>query len=351
MEYTPNQNGRKTAIIVGVVLAVLLVLLITSIFLFVNVSVLEPEDTETDYVPQTLDEEDMQTEEEAKDQQVSLTIDDFVDYVTAQGDWIYYSYTERGILAVTRISADGAEEQRTEVEWKGWWPMLTAFEVTDEGHFLFLLHEFGGEEEVYYYVKYNTNTGEVSYQNISDVFSFDVETTWVSRAIFDRAGNLFIMLFDEEVIYVFDQNRHFHGHVDLGEFWVMNASRARDGQVLLHGMDDNFEWVLKGIDLETNTLTEPISFLDTNRRIWNIYSAQSSAQFDLFLDLEADGVYHLYGFNMGTGALTFLLNWDEIGILPDFSDEVFFLENGRIAVLQRHFERDRFWSELTIFTP
>ena len=84
--------------------------------------------------------------------------------------------------------------------------MISAFTVTNEGNFLFLLDEFEEDSEVYYYVKYDVITSEVRYQNISDTFSFDIASTWIAEALFDQVGNLFVVPFEAGLTYIFDSN-------------------------------------------------------------------------------------------------------------------------------------------------
>jgi len=354
-----NSKNQATAIIVIIIISALLALLITAIILFIDITVAERAEDggEIAHTPLPLEPDIPPIEPTLSpippdDGEVRIELEAFISHATAQGDWLYFSDAERDLITVARLSSDGTQEQRTEIEWHGWWPMISAFAVTEEGDFLFLIREWNDDDvEAYYYVTYHVAESTLTYQNISDPLSFDMDTVWITDALFDSAGNLFIYLWDEDVVYIVDYTGNFHAQIDVDGFRISHTFRARDGQVFFMGMDPSFEWVLKGIDLDTNALTAPIYFHESAMWIWNAYSAQIGSQFDLYVDLEEDGVYKLHGYNMATGELTFLFNWEDTEVLPDWGDSVLFLENGRVAVLQRHSERDRFWSELIVFTP
>ena len=358
-----DMQPRKTqsaAIIVIITLLVLITLLVILAFRFISVTVIEPTITEPEtetgyayvpvpeppdeYIPEPPDETDTREE-------VRLEMEDFIDNITVQGNSIYYSHSGWDIITVVRVSADGTEEQKTEIEWDSWGPWISTFEVTSDGYFLFLLHEFEEDGEVYYFARYNVAQSTMIYQNISDQLSIDMNTTWIHTAAFDADGNIFIHIPDEDKIYILDRDGIYSGQIDLDDFWVADAFQARDGQVILLGRDETFDLVLKGIDLETNTLTNITTFPSHLMWLWGAYSGHNSTRFDLYIDFEYNDIEGLYGYNIQTGELTFLFDWEEIGILPDWDNDIVFLENGQVAVLQRHSTRNRFWAELIIFTP
>jgi len=354
MAEVSNKKNETTAIIVIIIIIALLVLLLAGVFLFIrNIALGElvaMVDDGNTAISQQQGTEDTQTIEPAlpTDEEVRMELDSFAQNAAVRGDWIYFGYAERDQVAVTRLSDDGTQIDRTVLEWDSWWPMISVFDVTEEGDFLFLLRAFRDDMEAYYYVKYNVAENRLIYQNISDQLSFDMTTVWITDALFDSAGNLIIHLWDEEVLYVVDDHGNFLARIDLEAFRFSHLFRARDGQVFLLGMDDSFEWALKGIDLDHSTLTAPQYIHESVTWIWNAYSAQIGSSFDLYVDLDEHG---FHGYDMETGELTLLFYWEDIGIITDWGDDVLMLENGRVAVIQRHSERDRLWSELIIFTP
>jgi len=354
----PDRNNQTAAIIVIAIVVILLALIVVLALQFINVSVVDPEITEprveTEHVPALPPEIEDDPEPPAIvdiQDEVRLTIEEFISPISVQGDGLYYSYTDWNVIAVVRVSTDGAETQRTEIEWESWGPWISAFEVTHDGYFLFLLHDFDDDEAVYYFVRYNTSDSTLTYQNISDQLSLDMNTVWIHTAAFDTEGNVFLHMPDEDTIYILDRNGIYRGYVDLGDFWVAEAFQARDGQVILLGRDENFDLALKGINLETNLLTRVTTFDSSLMWLWGAYSGQHSTAFDLFLDFEYGDAYGLFGYNIATRELTFLFDWEEIEILPDWDNDIVFLEDGLVAVLQNHSTRQRFWSELIIFTP
>jgi len=360
MENSPARNSRTGAVIAIIIVIILLVLLIVLAFRLINVTVIEPTAAEVEMdieplpapEPEIIDEYIPESPAEIYPQdEVRLSIEEFIDTIAVQGDGIYYSYTGWNFIAVTRISADGTEEQRIEIEWDSWEPWINAFEVTSDGNFLFLLHEFEEDGEIVYFLRYNAADSTLTYQNISDQLSLDLNTLWIHTIVFDADGNIFLHVPDNDTIYILDREGIYRGRVDLGDFWVAEAFQIRDGQIALLGRDEDFDLVLKGIDLEANTLTEITAFDPALMWLWGAYSGQNSTEFDLFLDFEYDDVYGLYGYNIQTGELTFLFDWEETGIIPDWDTDIVFMEDDRVAALQRHSTRNRFWSELIIFTP
>jgi len=358
MAEIPNKKNQTTAIVVIIIIIALLALLITAAVVAVSridFSAIEQVVTDIVDTPQPQETEIPAIEPTppmpSSGAEVRIELDTFVHNATARGDWIYVSDAERDVIVVTRMHNDGIQTELTTIEWSGWWPLISAFEVTEEGDFLFLIRKFLDDVEAYYYVRYHVADSMLTYQNISDPLSFDMDEVWIIDALFDSAGNLFIYLWEEDMVYIVDSAGNFFAQIDVDGFRISHTFRARDGRVFFMGMDPSFEWVLKGIDLNTNALTIPISFHESAMWIWNAYSTQIGSQFDLYVDLEEDGIYRLHGYDIATGELTFLFNWEDTEVLPNWGDVVLFLENGRVAVVQRHSERDRFWSELIIFTP
>jgi len=355
----PDRNNQTAAIVVIIIVVILLALLVVLAFQFINVRVIEEpgvveieRDVQSTPEPELPDEYIPALPAETDDPaEVRITIEDhFIGNVAVLGNSIYYSYTYisegQNLIVVTRLGADGTEEQRTTIEWGSWSFWDHTFEITRDGDFLFLALEFEEDEEVYYFIRYNTADSALTYQKISDQLPIDLRETWIHTAAFDADGNIFLYLPEEDIIYILDRDGVYRGQVDVSDFWFTDVFQVRDGQLVLFGSDENFDLVLMGIDLSTNTLTR-ISTFESSLWAWGAYSGQNSKEFDLFIDFE----YELYGYNIQTGELTFLLDWEEIGIFPDWGSDILFLENGQIAVLERHSTRHNFWAELIIFTP
>ena len=370
MEGVPKRNNQIAAVVVIGIIAVLLVVLVVLAVFLIDVSVVEPTAAGTEYLPYEYEyqedeaqpeEIDLPVEEEPRPrmEDVHLTIEAFVSDVTARGDGIYYIYSRWDTLLVTRISADGLEERNTEIEWEERnWPFIIAFEVTAEGDFLFILRDFGDfldpdREENYYFLRYRAGDSTITYQNISDELSLNMDTAFIDTVAFDAEENVFIILRNADVAYILDPNGRYRSYIELDDLWVANAFQARDGHVILLGRDSVGDLVLKGVDLETNTLVIHTTFCLSLLWLWEAYSGQNSTEFDIlidFMDFDDDS-YGLYGFNIETGELSLLFDWEDFDVLPNWDNDILFLQDGRIAVFQRYNTRARFWTELRIFTP
>jgi len=383
MTDTPAPKGNKTVIIVIVVLVVALIALIAvAVALFVNVSVAEPRDIEIKEEPPIaeLDEPRIETsedvsssEEEGNDtsqpggDSISLTIEEHVLASAMQGDGIYLLSGASGALTVIRVSTEDGDMQTMEIPWGEWWPWVEAFSVTDDGNFLFLFLEYDLDtgQEIYLLAEYDATTGDLTYQDVTAAMGIDPMEDWVASAIFDPAGNLIFSEWSadgDEAFFVLGRDGSFRGEVDLEGFSFWPPVRARDGQMVMLGWgaswDDAFGNVLREIDADTVSLSEEVLFSDSDLhtdssrlRMWSIYGAEPGAPFDLYVDVTIEGEHILHGFDLATGELTLLFDWEELAVVPDWGDDVFFLANRRIAVLEHLNRRDNFWAELTIFMP
>jgi len=367
-------------VIIGLVVAIIALVVIV-VALFLNVSANEAREAELreEIEITTIDDDPPEPtatpepdREEADDEvtpetygdTVTVTVDIHVEESAIQGDGIYLLSTDREELTVTRISTAGGDVETITVPWSGWWPWIEAFSVTDDGTFLFLALEFDidTDEDIYLLAEYDVTTGTLTYQDVTAALHINPDDPWLASAVFDLVGNLIYSVWDddmEELFFVLGRDGSSRGEIELGEFATFQSpARMRDGQMVLFGRDQSEERrgdSLMGIDIETASLSDEL-FLndrDTRMTIWQTYSAASDSPFDLYVDMMMMGAGNiiLYGLDLAAGELTPLFDWEELEIIPDWGDMVFFLADGRLAIVERQSQRDNFWADVTIFMP
>ena len=309
--------------------------------------------------------------------------------VVTQGGWAYYCRAEDGEILVGRLSTDGTHEILIEHPWDWEWPMILGFDVTEEGDFLFFIEDWewddsffddwdeeawenldpeddeawealwdemswGDESRTYLYVRYHAATETFTVIDVTETLGLDDGTAWMEGTFFDSEGNLAVTVFKEEgmAIYILGGDGALRGVIEEG--WV-ELARTRDGRIVSaeSDWDANFQniWTFREIDMSRGDWGEPLSVLQEDGWLWEKFSAPRDALFDLFLDFRSDGGAFLYGFNMETGELTRLFNWEDRETSDSPLEWVGGITGDGSVVIYRWLDSgDRFWTELRILT-
>ena len=275
-----------------------------------------------------------------EDENLLLSIAGAVGGAALLGNRIYFSYVERGAywnIVVEGVTPGGASLRQTSLPWGETWPVILGFSATQEGNFLFLILELHEGGETLFLAEYDTQAGTFRPRDITHLLSEASEQLWVSRVLFDSAGNLvFSAVIDgETALYILGRDGRLRGRVELDLIEGGQLAKTGCGRIFSQSRGPGERGgVLTEIDMERGVQGNAFPFLNYGDWAWEIHSAKPNAPFDLYFELEEDGVRSLFGFRLATGERELLFTWGTEGLYPRRGDLIRFLADGRIVLFQ-----------------
>ncbi|MCL2568518.1 MAG: hypothetical protein FWE12_03650 [Oscillospiraceae bacterium] len=285
-----------------------------------------------------------------------LIVDGFVDGAIYEDGWIIFCFARRShpysTLFVEWISPDGDMGEVLEIPWRSTTvPHIIGFDITEEGHFQFLVRDQGWYTrpglDVLIHAVYDRAGDVVSAPRVMELDLEARDFDWIQRVLFLPSGDmvLHVIEWDWDMLYILspDGTLRSEQEVDFGHLAML-----RDGRVVF--LADGLR-VLDPVSGRLGDLISDTAVLEWDT-VWDMHAAPLWSEFDLYVDITGRDTYDwIYGYHLDTGALTPILSWGVAGFVPDEVDDIIvILPDRRIAVF-REIGSVRIYTELFVFTP
>ena len=292
-----------------------------------------------------------------EDENTLLSIEGAIGGAALLGNRIYYTYVERGAawnIVIEGVTPGGATLRETSLPWGETWPIILGFSAIQGGNFLFLILELHEGGQTLFYAEYDAQTGVLRPRDITPLLPEASEQFWVSRVLFDSAGNLvFSATIDgETALYIVGRDGRLRGRVDLDLIEGGQLAKTGCGRIFSQNRGPGDRGgVLTEIYMERGVQGNTFPFLSYGAWAWEIHSAKPNAPFDLYFELEEGGVRSLFGYRLATGERELLFTWEAAGLYPRRGDLMRLLADGRIVLFQWRDDPGEQRTDLLILPP
>jgi len=241
------------------------------------------------------------------------------------------------IIVVERMLPDGTQVSQTEIPVSFDHVDVAALHITEAGNLAFILTGITwteqGRSSTILYLEYTQQGAEIMRRDLTELIPQLSDLSHIGQAMITDDGDILLLASADMDAFVYLLDRQFSLRGQMEVSFGQRMSQLRDGRVVISDLETNentSHTVLREVDFAAGGWgeTHPISVAD----IRSLYPARADDSFDLYID---DGV-SLFGYIIGTGDRTMMLNWVEARVGFGFRSHLNFLEDGRLSLLISH---------------
>jgi len=250
-------------------------------------------------------------------------------------------------IVVAGITSSGDEISRTEIPLYSEYTQVVGFGFVNGGNLAILAIEFdgvNGEVLSVFYAEHDTEGGELTRHDFSNVFSQISGDFEIMQAIFINDGKIAVSVlkgFGAE-IYLFGADGEHHSSLQLnGRAWGSDMVKLGDSHIF--AVDEFPNATLREVDFAQGEWGESLPLV--SRSNYDLFPAGSSSSFDF---LATDGV-RVYGYTIETQMQTALFNLAEVGLRNVMN--AYESADGSLLILSGNWENDFLTPELYVLLP